>query len=257
MRHRSGSHRFGIEVLADPDTVTSFLGEVHPGGLYDLLTRLARDYRSPRLIVTENGCGFGPADERVVEGRVHDALRTRFLKDHLRQVHRALAAGAPVDGYIVWSAFDHFEYTAGFGRRYGLIHVDFDSQERLWKDSAAAYREIVTRRRLRPLTSAAPESRAARISPREPWRRRGPAPASLSAAAPDISLPEVPRGAGIAGRADLPAAAMAMGICACVPDRRGRGESHGRADLRGLPRGGPAQGPCAGDQPARPRSFDA
>ncbi len=150
VRHRSGSHRFGIEVLADPDTVTSFLGEVHPEGLYDLLTRLARDYDSPRLIVTENGCGFGPADERVVEGRVHDALRTRFLKDHLRQVHRALAAGAPVDGYIVWSAFDHFAFTAGFGRRYGLIHVDFDSQERLWKDSAAAYREIVTRRRLRP-----------------------------------------------------------------------------------------------------------
>ena len=130
--------------------MTSFLGEVHPEGLHDLLTRLARDYGSARLIVTENGCGFGPADERVVGGRVHDRLRVRFLKDHLRQVHRALAAGAPVDGYIVWSAFDHFEYTAGYSRRYGLIHVDFDSQERLWKESAAAYREIVTRRRLGP-----------------------------------------------------------------------------------------------------------
>ena len=150
VRHRAGSDRFGIEVLADPDSVTSVLGEVYPEGLHDLLTRLARDYGSARLIVTENGCGFGPADERVVEGRVHDRLRIRFLKDHLRQVHRALAAGVPVDGYIVWSAFDHFEYTAGFSRRYGLIHVDFDSQERLWKQSAAAYREIVTRRRLGP-----------------------------------------------------------------------------------------------------------
>ena len=150
VRRRPGSHRFGIEVLADPDTVTSSLGEVHPEGLYDLLTRIARDYGSPRLVITENGCGFGPADEVVVGGRIHDALRIGYLKDHLRQVHRALEEGVPVEGYIVWSAFDHFEYTAGFGRRYGLIHVDFDSQERLWKDSAAAYREIVTRRRLAP-----------------------------------------------------------------------------------------------------------
>ena len=78
-----------------------------------MLTRIARDYGSPRLVITENGCGFGPADEVVVGGRIHDALRTRYLKDHLRQVHRALAAGVPVDGYIVWSAFDHFEYSAG------------------------------------------------------------------------------------------------------------------------------------------------
>ena len=95
VRHRPGSHRFGIEVLADPDTVTSVLGEVYPEGLYDLLTRLSRDYGSARLIVTENGCGFGPADEGVVEGRIHDRLRVRYLKDHLRQVHRAPGGGRP------------------------------------------------------------------------------------------------------------------------------------------------------------------
>ena len=140
VRERVDAPRFGIEVIANKDTVSSILGEVYPEGLYDLLLRLRDDYGSPRLIVTENGCGFGENDEAVVGGRIHDRHRVQYLHDHLRQVHRALGEDVPVEGYIVWSAFDHFEYTAGYARRYGLIHVDFDTQDRLWKDSAHAYR---------------------------------------------------------------------------------------------------------------------
>jgi beta-glucosidase len=148
VQEEQGALRFGFSAVANADSVSSVLGEVHPEGLFELLVRIRDDYGAPRLIITENGCGFGAADETVIEGRIHDRLRTTYLRDHLRQVHRALVAGVPVDGYIVWSAFDHFEYTNGYHRRYGLIHVDFDSQQRLWKDSAYAYQEIASSRRV-------------------------------------------------------------------------------------------------------------
>jgi beta-glucosidase len=148
VQDEQGSPRFGIEGVANPDSIPSVLGEIYPEGLFDLLVRVRDDYGAPRMIITENGSGFGDVDEIVVEGRIHDRYRVEYLRDHLRQVHRALEAGMPVDGYIVWAGFDHFEFTNGYNRRYGLIHVDFDGQQRLWKDSAYAYQEIASGHRV-------------------------------------------------------------------------------------------------------------
>ena len=143
-----GSARFAIGALPNPDADPSYLGEVYPEGLFDLLTRIHRDYDGPEILITENGCGFGDADEQVADGRIHDARRTEYLLGHLAQAHQALAAGVRLRGFLVWAAFDHFEFTNGYSRRYGLIHVDFDSQERIWKDSAHAFRRVAQTRRL-------------------------------------------------------------------------------------------------------------
>lgn len=144
------SPRYGIGALPNPDSVRSYLGEVHPEGLRDLLRRLHRDYGSPRLFVTENGAGFGEADDALTGGRVRDLHRQDYLRRHLTQVHGAIESGVRVERYYVWSAFDHFEWTFGYSRRYGLIHVDFDTQQRVWKDSAYLYRDIVAAGGLAP-----------------------------------------------------------------------------------------------------------
>ena len=87
---------------------------------------------APPIIITENGV----AD-------VDDALRPSFLVEHLAAVHRASRAGAPVAGYLHWSSIDNFEWAHGFGPRFGLVAVDYATQERRPKPSAYLYRDII------------------------------------------------------------------------------------------------------------------
>jgi beta-glucosidase len=117
-----------------------------PNGLSRLLVRLADDYPEAGLIITENGAAF---DDVVEDGRVHDTGRTGYLDHHLRAVHAAIADGADVRGYLVWSLLDNFEWAYGYGRRFGIVHVDFDTQQRLFKDSALWYREVIKQNGLR------------------------------------------------------------------------------------------------------------
>ena len=125
----------------------------HRDGLADraeralpLLVRLADDYPEAGLVITENGAAF---EDVVEDGRVHDAGRTGYLDHHLRAVHAAIADGADVRGYLVWSLLDNFEWAYGYGRRFGIVHVDFDTQRRLLKDSALWYREVIKQNGLR------------------------------------------------------------------------------------------------------------
>jgi beta-glucosidase len=117
--------------------------EVWPEGLYDQLRRLDRDYGRPELIVTENGAAF--PDRRRADGRVDDRKRVDYLRAHLAAAARALEAGVRLRGYQVWSLLDNFEWAFGFQRRFGLVHVDFATQERRLKSSARWYRELIAR----------------------------------------------------------------------------------------------------------------
>src|SRR5690606_29502802 len=93
-----------------------------PTALTGLLLRLARDYPQVGLLVTENGAAF----EDVVTGdRVADPDRTAFIEGHLRAAHAAIEAGADLRGYLVWSFMDNFEWAEGYGKRFGIVHVDF------------------------------------------------------------------------------------------------------------------------------------
>ena len=77
------------------------------------------------------------------DGRIHDDHRVDYLYRHIDAVGAAIDAGADVRGYFVWSLLDNFEWSFGYDRRFGMIRVDFDSQERTWKDSAHWYAELI------------------------------------------------------------------------------------------------------------------
>ena len=116
--------------------------EIDADGLHEIITRVAREYPGPDIYVTENGAAF--ADVKT-DGAVHDPDRIAYLDAHFRAAHRAIEDGAPLRGYFVWSLMDNFEWAYGFSKRFGLIHVDYETLERTPKDSARWYAETVKR----------------------------------------------------------------------------------------------------------------
>ncbi|WP_219463388.1 GH1 family beta-glucosidase [Nonomuraea rhizosphaerae] len=125
------------------DAPTTAMGwPIVPDGLSRLLVRLSQDYPQVGLMVTENGAAF---DDVVENGHVHDHDRVAYLEGHLREVHRAISAGADLRGYLVWSLLDNFEWAEGYRRRFGIVHVDYGTLERVPKDSALWYRDVIGR----------------------------------------------------------------------------------------------------------------
>lgn len=123
-----------------PGPVTGMGWAIDPSGLHEMLVRITRDYGPIPLYVTENGAAF---DDRVTCGRVHDPGRIGYLRSHLEAAHRALADGVDLRGYFAWSLLDNFEWAFGYGKRFGLIRVDYRTQERTPKDSAFWYRDVI------------------------------------------------------------------------------------------------------------------
>jgi len=107
--------------------VTEMGWEVYPEGLTDLLLRLSREYAVPPMYVKENGAAFRDV---LVDGRVHDEQRTRYIASHIAAVADALAHGVRMEGYMVWSLLDNFEWTSGYAKRFGIVHVDYPTQRR-------------------------------------------------------------------------------------------------------------------------------
>ncbi len=116
---------------------------VDPDGLYDLLLWLHREYPPMPLAVTENGAAFD--DYADPEGQVHDPDRISFLDGHFRAAQRAIAEGVDLRGYFVWSLLDNYEWEEGYSKRFGLIYVDYPTQQRVLKDSAHWYRQVIAR----------------------------------------------------------------------------------------------------------------
>ena len=118
--------------------------EVQPEGLTRLLVRLHEEYSAPVLYVTENGAAYD--DEVSADGQVHDVERVAYLEQHLDAVAVAINAGADVRGYFYWSLLDNFEWAWGYAKRFGIVHVDYETQQRTLKDSALRYAEIIAAR---------------------------------------------------------------------------------------------------------------
>jgi len=138
--------------LPDPSELTDMGWEVHPEGLTRTLLRLHSDYRPASLVVTENGAAYatGPGPD----GSVQDTRRCEYVRRHLQACLSAIDAGVPLDGYFLWSLLDNFEWAFGFSKRFGIVWVDFDTQERIIKASGHMYRRIIQHNQL-------PEDRAA------------------------------------------------------------------------------------------------
>ncbi len=122
--------------VAPPDTPRNTMGwEIHPPSLGRLLDDLHDRYDFPSFLITENGAPM-PDQARTPDGRVDDQDRLAFIRDHLAQVHAAIERGVPVEGHLVWSLFDNFEWAWGYGPRFGIVEVDYETQERRPKESA-------------------------------------------------------------------------------------------------------------------------
>jgi beta-galactosidase len=115
--------------------------QIFPQGMYDILTRVTRDYGSIPLTITENG--LATPDVLAADGSVDDPARIVFLRDHLAAVHRAISEGVPLESYHVWSLMDNFEWNEGYEQRWGLIYIDYPTQRRILKRSAHWYRRVI------------------------------------------------------------------------------------------------------------------
>jgi beta-glucosidase len=115
--------------------------EIYPQGLYDVLKRLNDDYRPKAIYITESGAAF--TDVVGPDGRIRDERRVAYLRDHFRVAQQAIQDGIPLRGYFVWSLLDNFEWAYGYGKRFGIIRVDFATGERRWKDSAHFYQAVI------------------------------------------------------------------------------------------------------------------
>jgi beta-glucosidase len=115
--------------------------EVWPDALMDVLLWVTKRYGRIPLYVTENGSAF--YDPPSSEDLVDDPLRTWYLRNHLRAVHRAIQQGADMRGYFAWSLLDNFEWSQGYSKRFGLVHVDYATQKRTVKGSGRFYSEVI------------------------------------------------------------------------------------------------------------------
>jgi beta-glucosidase len=133
---------FDWSIDARPGTEQTQMGwEVAPDGLRDVLLDLHREYAPREIVITENGAAY--PDSVAADGAVHDDARIAYLARNLAGAADALAAGVPLTGYYVWSLLDNYEWSLGYTRRFGLVHVDFETQRRTPKASAEWYRRLI------------------------------------------------------------------------------------------------------------------
>uniref|UniRef100_UPI0035B3E763 glycoside hydrolase family 1 protein n=1 Tax=Promineifilum sp. TaxID=2664178 RepID=UPI0035B3E763 len=123
------------------DMVLRIGWEIYPEGLYKLLNRLHFEYNPPKFYITENGASFSVGPDE--NGRVPDERRRAFLRDHIAAARRAMDNGVPLAGYFVWSLLDNFEWAKGYTQRFGMVWVDYETQQRIPKDSALWYRDVI------------------------------------------------------------------------------------------------------------------
>jgi beta-glucosidase len=119
---------------------TGFDWEIYPDGMRELMVNLNAEYPVKALYITENGSCY---DDALVNGAVDDEARRKYLEQHLEAALAAVRDGAPLNGYFAWSLMDNFEWAEGYARRFGMVHVDFETQARTIKKSGLFYRHFL------------------------------------------------------------------------------------------------------------------
>ncbi len=131
----------GISRVQGDGEVTAMNWEIYPDGLYDILVQLYSSYKIP-IYITENGAAF---DDILQNGKVNDIKRVNYLREHIKRAYFAIRDGVDLRGYFVWSLMDNFEWGHGFSKRFGIIYVNYENQERILKESAYFYKGIIER----------------------------------------------------------------------------------------------------------------
>ncbi len=129
-----------VQVPGRPYTAIPW--EVSPESFLRVILWVRERYGNIPIYVTENGAAFADPDH-VRDGRVEDPQRVEYYREHLMACREAIRRGVDVRGYFAWSLMDNFEWSAGYSKRFGLIHVDFETQARTPKDSARFYGEVI------------------------------------------------------------------------------------------------------------------
>jgi beta-glucosidase len=138
-RH-SDDNWMGFVAVEEPDAPrTTMNWAIRPDGLHRVIAQAHERYKLPAIYITENGASF---DDELEGKTVHDAGRKAYLKSHVASVLQAKDEGAPVKGYFVWSFLDNFEWALGYSKRFGVVYVDYETQERVMKDSGRWYSEL-------------------------------------------------------------------------------------------------------------------
>ncbi|HEX2721639.1 MAG TPA: GH1 family beta-glucosidase [Gemmatimonadaceae bacterium] len=143
--NRNDEHCFperSMRVMQPNHTYTQTGWEVYPEALTRALVWIKERYGPVPLYITENGAAFYDPP-KAIEGRVDDPLRVAYLRSHLEAARSAMAQGVPLLGYFAWSLLDNFEWSHGYSKRFGIVHVDYETQERTIKASGHYYADVI------------------------------------------------------------------------------------------------------------------
>jgi beta-glucosidase len=142
----ASDHKPGFSILPFPSSFPHMNSDwlrIGPETAYWVPRLAAKVWNTDTIYITENGTSA--VDKIAPDGKIYDLDRIMFLRNYLTQLQRAIAEGAPVRGYFLWSLMDNFEWIFGFDQRFGLYHVDFDTLVRTPKLSASFYRNVIAR----------------------------------------------------------------------------------------------------------------
>jgi beta-glucosidase len=135
-----GLNRTPEEEQAAGREITAMGWPIVPEALTHVLQHIHHEYAPKAIYITENGAAF---DDQRVGDRVHDSRRVAYLRSHLDAASKAIQEGVPLRGYFAWSLLDNFEWAYGYAKRFGIVYVDYDTQERVLKDSALWYQRVI------------------------------------------------------------------------------------------------------------------
>ena len=138
--HDETDKTFGGRPIQETENVTDMGWGIHPDSLYQLLTRIKRDYTDLPLYITENGAA---CQDQLVNGKVEDNDRINYLHGHFAAAHKFLEEGGNLKGYYVWSLMDNYEWAFGYSKRFGIIYVDYETLERTPKESYKWYQQVI------------------------------------------------------------------------------------------------------------------
>ncbi|MBG9993477.1 beta-glucosidase [Pseudoalteromonas sp. NZS127_1] len=131
------------EPIAPTGPLTDMGWEIYPQSFTDLLVSLNKTYTLPPIYITENGAAM---PDTYNNGEVNDLDRLNYYNDHLNAVHNAIEQGVVIHGYFAWSLMDNFEWAEGYLKRFGIVYVDYKTQQRTIKNSGLAYKELISKR---------------------------------------------------------------------------------------------------------------
>ena len=141
--YQADEHEVFSQVSLKDVSLTDMGWEIYPQGFSDLLISLNEKYTLPPIYITENGAAM---PDNIIDGKVEDEHRVAYYQSHLNAVNTAIESGVDIRGYFAWSLLDNLEWAEGYLKRFGIVYVDYQSQQRTIKSSGYAYRDLLNQR---------------------------------------------------------------------------------------------------------------